>query len=475
MSNKFATTAAAACAAAFALLATASQAAQFNITFVNNPGEGFNDPTPTAPIGGNPGTTLGEQRQYAFLKAADIWGAALQSVPTIAIQASFSPLPCSELSATLGSAGPRSASWNFPEAPYRDTFYVGALANKLTGADLYDGAPVIGANFNSNLGKPGCLSSRPFYLGLDSKGSAQTIDLVVVALHEFGHGLGFLSLTDAETGEQPLNQPTAFDQFIYDTGTNKYRSEMTDTERVASALNTKRVVWDGDHVTSAARQTLTAGLPNLQVFGPFTRLDPILVTPAQFGPQSLGFFGEFGQIVPVKDVAGSTQACAALDSATVGKLRGNIALIDRGNCNLSEKVKRVQDAGASAAIIVENTPIRPAEAARLFADDPVATQIRIPTASIIKSDGDTIRNGTTQGFPVFGRYSENRFAYRGTDLNGQVLIYTPFPYSGGSTMSHFDTSASRNLLMEPAFSFGLTQSVKAPIDLTFALFRDIGW
>ncbi len=409
------------------------------------------------------------------MKAADIWGAALQSVPTIAIQATFTALPCSEERAVLGSAGPRTASWNFPEAPFRDTFYYGALANKLSGTDRYDGAAVIGANFNANLGKPGCLASRPFYLGLDSKGSAQTIDLVVVALHEFGHGLGFSSLTNAETGEQPLNQPTVFDQFIFDTTSEKYRPEMTDAERVDSALNTKRVVWDGDHVTSAARQTLTAGLPNLQLFGISNRFEPILVTTAEFGPQSLGFFGAFGQMVAVKDVSGSTEACAALDAATLSKLRGNIALIDRGNCDFSAKAKRAQDAGASAVIIAENTPIRPADPARAFSDDPIAAQIRIPVASIIKSDGDAIRNGAAQGFPVFGRYSENRFAYRGTDLNGQVLMYTPFPYSDGSTMSHFDTSASRNVLMEPSFTFGLTQNVKAPVDLTFALFRDIGW
>jgi PA domain len=460
-------------AAALTMLAAATQAAQFTITFVNNPGEGFNDPTPTAPVGGNPGTTLGEQRQYAFLKAADLWGAALESVPAIAIEATFTPLPCSEEQATLGSAGPNTASWNFPEAPYRDTFYYGALANKLSGADRYEGAPVIGANFNVNLGKPGCLSSKPFYLGLDSKGSAQTIDLVVVALHEFGHGLGFSSLTNTETGEQPLNQPTIFDQFIYDTTIEKQRPEMTDTERVASAINTRRVVWTGVQTNWDARRTLTAGLPYLQLFGAFNSNNNIVVTPASFGPQALNLFGAFGQIVQTKDVSGSGQACTALDAATISKLRGNIALIDRGNCAFIDKAKRAQDAGASAVIFVEDTPLGPADAA---GGDPTAgAQITIPAASIMKVDGDAIRNGAAQGFPVFARYSEARFAPKGTDFFGNMLMWTPNPRSGGSTISHFDTSASRNLLMEPSFSFGLTQSVKPPFDLTLSLFRDIGW
>jgi hypothetical protein len=38
------------------------------ITIINNnaAGVGFNDPTPVAPVGGNPGVTLGAQRLYIF-------------------------------------------------------------------------------------------------------------------------------------------------------------------------------------------------------------------------------------------------------------------------------------------------------------------------------------------------------------------------------------------------------------------------
>ena len=42
-------------------------------------------------------------------------------------------------------------------------------------------------------------------------------------------------------------------------------------------------------------------------------------------------------------------------------------------------------------------------------------------------------------------------------------------------MSHYDTVARRNLLMEPAINPDLTHNVKAPDDLTLELFRDIGW
>ena len=43
------------------------------------PGEGFFDPTPAVPVGGNPGTTIGQQRINAFLLAAQIWGETIAS------------------------------------------------------------------------------------------------------------------------------------------------------------------------------------------------------------------------------------------------------------------------------------------------------------------------------------------------------------------------------------------------------------
>jgi len=52
------------------------------IVNVNGAGVGFNDPTPAAPVGGNTGTTLGQQRLIAFQHAANLWGARLDSNPS---------------------------------------------------------------------------------------------------------------------------------------------------------------------------------------------------------------------------------------------------------------------------------------------------------------------------------------------------------------------------------------------------------
>ena len=54
-------------------------------------------------------------------------------------------------------------------------------------------------------------------------------------------------------------------------------------------------------------------------------------------------------------------------------------------------------------------------------------------------------------------------------------MYAPFPVVSGSSISHYDTVAFRNLLMEPAINPDLTHNVKAPFDLTWELLHDVGW
>src|SRR5262245_17541935 len=81
-------------------------AATVIIVPADRPGEGFNDPTPVAPVGGNTGTTVGQQRFNVFQLAANIWGATLTSSQTIRVLAFFDPLPCNANGAVLGAAVP---------------------------------------------------------------------------------------------------------------------------------------------------------------------------------------------------------------------------------------------------------------------------------------------------------------------------------------------------------------------------------
>ncbi|MEJ7713283.1 MAG: hypothetical protein WKF84_26410 [Pyrinomonadaceae bacterium] len=63
----------------------------------------------------------------------------------------------------------------------------------------------------------------------------------------------------------------------------------------------------------------------------------------------------------------------------------------------------------------------------------------------------------------------------GADRANRALIYTPNPVEPGSSISHWDRSATPNQLMEPNINSDLTFEVKPPQDLTLPLLRDIGW
>ena len=231
--------------------------AAFVIVNLDGPGEGFNDPTVVAPVGGNPGTTVGQQRLNVFVKAGQIWDAILQSPITIRVQASFDPLtPCSTTSGVLGGAGPNVIDSDFTGAGFVTTWYAGAEANRLANTDLDPTQDDIGAQFNSSVGSPTCLTGRSWYYGFDGNEGATGIDLLPVLLHELGPGLGFLTLTDETTGQYMTGQPTISDRFLMDNVSNKHWTDMTPTERIASSINTGHLVWDGPAVTAAAPRFL---------------------------------------------------------------------------------------------------------------------------------------------------------------------------------------------------------------------------
>ena len=228
------------------------------ITVINNdgPGEGFNDATPVAPIGGNLGVTLGAQRLIAFQHAADVWGALLFSAVTIRVNATFDPLACNASSAILGSAGPNTAFRDFSGAPLGSTWYPSPLANALHGTDL-DGAADINAQFNSAIGTT-CAFPRSWYYGLDGNAGAN-IDFVTVLLHELGHGLGFLTLVDLTTGAKALGLNDTFMLNLESHGASPadYPS-MTNAQRVAASTNSGNLHWVGAQVR-AASGILSAG------------------------------------------------------------------------------------------------------------------------------------------------------------------------------------------------------------------------
>jgi hypothetical protein len=474
---KAAKTLGAAClAAALALGAAApAQAATIVIVNQNGPGDGFNDPTPVAPVGGNPGTTLGQQRLNAFQRAAEIWGATLTSTVPIRIGASFVPLACTATSAVLGSASADEIWSDFPNVPRAATWYPSALASKLAGQDMASpGEPHIVAHFNSRLGLfPDCLPGSGFYLGLDDQFGDQ-IDLVTVLLHEFAHGLGFQTFTNHQTGAEIQGLPSIWDYYLLNNRTGKLWVEMTDAERAASAVTWRGLSWNGAGVTSAVPQVL-APSSNLAVGGAAAgqAAGNYAVGDASFGPP-LSTPPVAGQLMPVVDQpAGTGLACDPLNALNALAVHGNIALVDRGSCDFVTKARNVQAAGALAMIVADN---QPGDVAGMSGNDPTIT---IPSVRITQADGVTLkaalqrRSRTASGVVASLGLDTTRMA--GTDSAGRILMYTPTTFSPGSTVSHYTTEAKPNQLMEPAINDDLTHAVAPPRDLTFPLLRDIGW
>jgi List-Bact-rpt repeat protein len=244
---------------ACALLGTAvvAQAATFTVINNDGPGEGFNDPTPVAPVGGNVGTTLGAQRLIAFQHAANIWGSLLTSNVPILVNATFDVLACNDSSAVLGSAGPTSFFRDFSGAPIASTWYPLALANALHGSDLAPGTADIDAQFNSSIGTT-CSFPRSWYYGLDGAAGAN-IDFVSVLLHELGHGLGFLTLVDLSTGAKAMGLNDVFMLYLENHGASPADfPSMSNAQRVAASKATGNLHWVGSNVR-AASSNLTAG------------------------------------------------------------------------------------------------------------------------------------------------------------------------------------------------------------------------
>lgn len=463
---------------ALALAAAASQAsaaARITIVNINAPGVGFNDPTPVAPVGGNTGTTFGQQALNAFRFAADTWGAQLDSAIEIEIAASFEPLTCTATSATLGSAGAIQIIRDFGGAEHAGTWYHVALANKLARQDLIP--PVSGsilgsdirARFNSELGKPGCLTGNGWYFGLDTGHAANQINLVTVLLHEFAHGLGFSSFANVSTGALAAGLPDVYSVDYFDDTTGKFRLAMTDTERRLSAINPRNVVWTGPKVTSLVPSILAAGTPILHVNSPAAA--DYQVGPAAFGPQ-LAAPGVTGDVVVGLDAQNASgpsafDACTALTNA--GAVSGKIALVDRGTCGFVVKVKNAQNAGAIAVIVADNAAGGPP--AGLGGADPTIT---IPSVRITLADGNAMKAALAAG-AVNVTLGVDPSLRAGADRAGRALLYTPNPVQPGSTVSHWDTIATPNQLMEPAINGDLRIAVGAPYDLTRAQLRDVGW
>lgn len=451
--------AAAICAAA--LFSVNALAAELVVVNFDPEGQGLNDPTPATPVGENPGTTIGEQRQVAYRFAAELWGNVLQSDQPVFVGASFADLTCTPTGAVLGSAGTTFVFSDFANAPVPGTWYPSALADAIAGEDLQPGFIDINSRFNALIGTdPACLGGRGWYYGLDHNAPPGDIDFLNVVMHEIAHGLGVQGFESLTTGEVFAGQPSIYSTFMLDNTIGELWVNMTDAERAASATNTGNVVWNGGRVVNDAAMILGPSSV-VNVNSPASIAGTYEAQAASFGP-ALTLGGTSGALILVDDGVGAgNDGCEPLPM----DLSGAVALIDRGACAFTQKVANAQAAGAIGAIIANNAPGGPAP---MGGADPAVT---IPSVGVTLDQGNTFKSELGTGVNVTLQLD---FSIRaGGDGNGNVRLFMPNPVQGGSSRSHFDTVASPNLLMEPSINTDLRGSID--LDLTPALLEDEGW
>jgi hypothetical protein len=348
----------------------------------------------------------------------------------------------------------------------------------LTGRDIAATVPglqnlEVFALFNSQLGGTNCLPGNGWYYGLNTDTPPGQINLVGTLLHELGHGLGFtVGPTNAATGSRPSSFPSVWEQHMRDLTTGKQWRDMTNAERAASSLNTNNLVWTGPQTLVDLHQVLgfrpeLAIQPNSGLQGVFE------AQPATFGP-SLTQAGVNDILMPAYDTGGPSLAdgCEPFTTQPQKSVKGRIALIDRGNCTFTQKVKNAQSAGAIAAVIANNIPIG------LPSMSGIDPTIAIPSIGITLGLGNALRqlpqlsNPGRGGLPVILRLN---LTIRAGTSGGFPRLYAPNPFESGSSVSHWDTTLWPNQVMEPFANVDQPHQVAPPRDLTFSLLRDLGW
>jgi uncharacterized repeat protein (TIGR01451 family) len=468
-----------------ALLSTAgAYASAATITLINgdSPGEGFNDPTPVAPVGGNAGTTLGQQRVNAFQHAANIVAGLLNSPVQIRIDATIDPLGGSATSAILGSAGPTFVFREFTNAPFPLTWYPSALADKLGGVDLNPGVEDIGASFNSDVDDDVVLGTTHWYYGLD--GNAGTdVDFVTVVLHELVHGLGFVSLVDLASGAKFVGFDDSFMRHLEHHGASSADyPAMTNIQRVNASISTGNLHWTGPSVVSA-RDKLSAGVsdghvqmyaPNPAMAGssvshfdtalaPDELMEPFATTPTQDIGLALQLLYDIGW--------GDSADIAVAQSASPDPVRVNSDLrytvtVTNNGPSAADSV-RVIDIVPATATVQTVTP-----SAGTCGQSPGTVSCDIgtllPAASatidmVVRPNVQgTIVNGVQTGADVFDRVTANNFTSLatvvtiGADLELNI-VDSPDPVVLGGGITY--TISVRNNGPEPATGVTLSDTL----------------
>ncbi|MCQ4167177.1 hypothetical protein [Tahibacter harae] len=241
---------------------------------------GWNDPTPVTPIDGNSGTTRGQQRRNALVRAGELLWQELRSPVPVTVRACWDALGGDRDGATIAQAGPtlivandiadRSAWLPRPYTWYTITEAVrlgGTSQCGVTGGGC--GNADIEATFNSDIDPPNNVVRSPFYYGYTGAAKPRnSIDFIATAMHELTHGLGFIGLVNVDAEDGPLgarfpagDEADGLDDIFssnlvaVDTLTREYQPflapQVSDARRAAALVSQDGLRWSGAEAVAA--------------------------------------------------------------------------------------------------------------------------------------------------------------------------------------------------------------------------------
>jgi hypothetical protein len=163
-------------------------------------------------------------------------------------------------------------------------------------------------------------------------------------------------------------------------------------QRRGSALSTAALA------VTLATAVIPAGAQagTLSVLAPASVAGAPATGDAAFGPQEFDVGGDLIAAEDPSDPAGPStgDGCSPLVNSTA--VSGRIALVDRGTCAFTMKVKHAQDAGALGVVVV-NSVDGPPGGMGAAVGDPLAGEITIPSVLIARTPGLQLRTALVDG------------------------------------------------------------------------------
>lgn len=461
-----------------ALVAAPVSADVLSVNYDDGGSFGFNENRSVQPVPGNPATTIGGQRRAVMEAAVAIWASRLDAALTARISAEFDDLGCGDRT-TLGLGGP---TWVGRDGslPQQGINFPGPLVGALTGSGFSNADADINVTFNVRLDDGDCVDGvNGYWYGLDPTVAPApgTFSFLELVLHEIGHGLGFVSLTDGESREffeiQGERRPDVMSEFIFDIDRNRNWRELTASERVSSAVAGTSLTFTGPLTNERAAErlvppgliTVSEPVSNLSRFQThFHGQAPFLPLEGLSAPLRLPFSENPGAPVSTWD---SNLACLPLTNAE--SIAGNIALVYRGECTFTSKVDNVTQAGAVGIIIVDNRS--PGAEGAINGDQFMSFERppSIPVYSVTSTVGTLMRGGLGGGRIYTLGYDLDQ-APRGTRQN-LVNLYSDSE-NAGSSVSHFSNRMVPRSLMNPSLS---NAANSGDLDIVADFMHDLGW